>query len=67
MNSVLLSVLISVFFILGKMVIHYKESPSPNIKDGILVFLSSIATLYGAQQYVLKPKVTEVFTEKPPF
>ena len=67
MNSTLLSVLISILFVLGKMAIHYKESPSPNIKDGILVFLSSIATLYGAQQYTIKPKVTEVFTEKPPF
>jgi hypothetical protein len=50
------------------MALHYKESPSPNIKEGILVMLSSAAGLYGTSQFgMTKPKVTEVFTETPVF
>jgi hypothetical protein len=50
------------------MILHYKESPSPNIKEGILVMLSSFAGLYGTSQFgIVKPKVTEVFTETPGF
>jgi len=67
MNITFTAIIISVLFVLGKMAIHYKESPSPNIKDGILVFLSSLSTLYAMQQYVPKVKITDVFLEKPNF
>ena len=68
MNSAMISAMISVFYVLAKMAIHYKEQPSPNVKDGILVFLSSMVGFY-ASDYLgpLKPKITEVFTETPTF
>ena len=68
MNSFLISVVIGVIYVVLKMILHYKESPSPNIKEGILVMLSSFAGLYGTAQFgIVKPKVTEVFTETPGF
>jgi hypothetical protein len=68
MNSLLVSAIIGVIYVVVKMVLNYKESPSPNIKEGILVMLSSMAGLYGTSQFgMVKPKVTEVFTETPGF
>jgi hypothetical protein len=68
MNSLLVSVIIGVIYVVVKLVLNYKESPSPNIKEGILVMLSSLAGLYGTSQFgMVKPKVTEVFTETPGF
>jgi len=68
MNYFLVSGIIGVIFVIVKMALHYKESPSPNIKEGILVMLSSIAGLYATSQFgIVKPKVTEVFTEVPSF
>ena len=68
MNSLLVSVIIGVIYVVIKMALHYKESPSPNIKEGILVMVSSFAGLYGTSQFgIIKPKVTEVFTETPGF
>ena len=68
MNSLLVSAIIGVIYVVIKMVLNYKESPSPNIKEGILVMLSSMAGLYGTSQFgMVKPKVTEVFTETPGF
>ena len=63
-----LAVVISVIFTVLKMVIHYKESPRPNLKDSIIVFVSSVAGLYALEQFgKVTPKVTEVFTETPAF
>ena len=68
MNSLLVSAIIGVIYVVIKMALHYKESPSPNIKEGILVMVSSFAGLYGTSQFgMVKPKVTEVFTETPGF
>ena len=68
MNSLLVSCIIGAIYVIVKMALHYKEKPSPNIKEGILVMLSSMAGLYVTSQFgMVKPKVTEVFTEKPPF
>jgi hypothetical protein len=68
MNSLLVSAMIGVIYVVIKMVLHYKESPSPNIKEGFLVMVSSMAGLYGTSQFgMVKPKVTEVFTETPGF
>ncbi len=68
MNSVIISAMISLFFVLIKMAVNYKESPSPNIKDGLFVFLSSLVGLH-ASEYLGKstPKVMNVFTETPSF
>lgn len=68
MNSLLVSAIIGVIYVVVKLVLNYKETPSPNIKEGILVMLSSMAGLYGTSQFgMVKPKVTEVFTETPGF
>lgn len=68
MNSLLVSVIIGVIYVVIKLVLNYKENPSPNIKEGILVMVSSFAGLYGTSQFgMVKPKVTEVFTETPGF
>jgi hypothetical protein len=68
MNSLLVSAMIGVIYVVIKMALHYKESPSPNIKEGFLVMVSSMAGLYGTSQFgMVKPKVTEVFTETPGF
>jgi len=68
MNSIMISVMISIFYVLLKMAMNYKESPNPNIKDGMIVFMCSMAGLY-ASDYVGKstPQVMKVFTEIPPF
>jgi hypothetical protein len=63
-----LAVVISVIFTVLKMAIHYKESPRPNLKDSVIVFVSSVAGLYALEQFgKVTPKVTEVFTETPSF
>jgi hypothetical protein len=63
-----LAVVISVIFTILKMAIHYKESPRPNLKDSVIVFVSSVAGLYALEQFgKVTPKVTEVFTETPAF
>ena len=68
MNSLLVSAIIGVIYVVVKLVLNYKETPSPNIKEGILVMLSRMAGLYGTSQFgMVKPKVTEVFTETPGF
>ena len=60
--------MIGILFILVKMALNYKESPSPNFKDGVLVMLCSGAVMYGISQIGgIKPKSMEVFTETPPF
>lgn len=47
--------------------LHYKEKPFPNIKDGMVVFVSSMAAFYASDYFVIKPKITDVFTEAPSF
>lgn len=68
MNSLIISAMISLFYVLIKMAINYKESPNPNVKDGMFVFLSSMIGLY-ASEYIgkTKPSVMNVFTENPSF
>ena len=68
MHSSVIACMIGVLFVLVKMALNYKESPSPNFKDGLLVMLCSGAVMYGSTQIgIIKPKVTEVFTETPKF
>jgi hypothetical protein len=67
MNSVGISFIISLIYVLAKMALQYKENPRPNVKDGVLVFLSSMAGFYATDYFSLKPKVTDVFTEAPNF
>jgi len=67
MNTLMIACIISVIYVVINMGLHYKESPSPNIKEGIVVLLSSMAGLHVSTQFNLQPKVTEVFTESPSF
>lgn len=68
MNSIMISATISIFYVLLKMVMNYKESPNPNLKDGMIVFLCSMVGLY-ASDYIGKstPQAMKVFTEIPSF
>jgi len=62
----LVAVVISVIYMVAKMVLHKEKQPP--LKDGVLVFLSSIAGLYAMEQFGKgAPKITEVFTETPSF
>jgi hypothetical protein len=68
MNSLLVSCIIGAIYVFIKMALHYKESPSPNVKEGVIVMMSSLAGLYATSQFgIVKPKITEVFTEVPSF
>jgi hypothetical protein len=68
MNSLLVSCIIGAIYVFIKMALHYKESPSPNVKEGVIVMMSSLAGLYATSQFgIVKPKITEVFTEAPSF
>jgi len=62
----LIAVVISVLFMVVKMIIHKEKQPP--LKDGVLVFLSSIGGMYAMEQFgKTSPKITEVFTESPSF
>lgn len=68
MHSSVIACMIGILFVLVKFGLNYKESPTPNFKDGLLVMLCSGAVMYGANQIgIIKPKVMEVFTETPKF
>ena len=68
MNSAMIALIISILYMVLKTIIYYKENPMPNIKEGLLVFFSSLGGLYIVEQMgPSKPKVTEVFTETPSF
>ena len=68
MNLVAKSVIIGILYVVLKMALRYKESPKPNLKDGLAVFICSLSVLYGIEQYnIAKPKITEVLTTPPDF
>lgn len=68
MNLGITSAMISVLYVVLKMALNYKESPKPNLKDGIMVFMCSLISLYGIEQYsISKPKIIEVITTPPDF
>ena len=68
MNLGISAIIISVLFVLFKMALNYKDSPKPDLKDGLVVFISSIAGLYALENYSLvKSKGVEVFTAPPEF
>jgi len=68
MNLGITSVIISILYIILKMALNYKESPRPNVKEGVMVFVCSLVSLYGIEQYAIaKPKITEVLTTPPDF
>ena len=68
MNLGLTSAIISILYVILKMALNYKESPRPNVKECVMVFVCSLVSLYGIEQYAIaKPKITEVLTTPPDF
>ena len=68
MNLGLTSAIISILYVILKMALNYKDSPKPNVKEGVMVFMCSLVSLYGIEQYAIaKPKITEVLTTPPDF
>jgi hypothetical protein len=47
--------------------LNYKEKPVPNVKDGVLVFISSMGGFFISDYFSTKPKITDVFMEAPSF
>ena len=71
MNIALISAIISLAFLIGKLALTYKNADvKACIQDTVLVFISGAIGLYGYGKYgvtKLAEKKTEVFTEKPNF
>ena len=68
MNLGLTAVVIGVLFVLIKLAMHYKETQTPDFKDGALAGVSALAGLYAMDMYQQKiSKTVEVFTDKPAF
>ncbi len=65
--SAFISCIISIIYMLIKLALNYKEKPVPNIKDGIIVFMSSMGGFFISNSFSIKPKITDVFTEAPAF
>ena len=62
----LLAIAITIIYVIAKMALH-KET-RPNVKDGVVVFLSSVVGIYAMEHIPIKTtKLTEVFTETPSF
>ena len=69
-NYVVVSSIISALYSIIKYALTYKENPTPDIKESIIVFACSIAGLYIYDNYigvVAKPKLSEIFTDQPSF
>jgi hypothetical protein len=69
-NYVVVSSIISAIFSILKYSLNYKENPKPDIKDSVMIFVCSIAGLYIYDNYigvVVKPKLSEIFTDQPSF
>jgi hypothetical protein len=65
MNNAIIATLISVLYLILK---YMYSRESPNFKEGLFVFFSSLGGLYASEQFgPPKPKTTEVFTENPSF
>jgi hypothetical protein len=68
MNFGLTAVLIGVLFVALKFALHYKESPTPDMKEGVLAVISALGGLYAMDLYSQRvTKSVEVFTNKPEF
>lgn len=60
--------IIGILFVVLKLGIHYKETQTPDFKDGAVAAVSALAGLYAIDMYSKKvSKTVEVFTDKPSF
>jgi len=69
-NYIVISSIISTIFGVLKYALTYKENPKPDIKESIMIFVCSIAGLYIYDNFigvVVKPKLSEIFTDQPSF
>ena len=69
-NYLIVSSIISTLFSIIKYALTYKENPKPDVKESLMVFACTIAGLYIYDNYigvVTKPKLSEIFTDQPPF
>ncbi len=68
MNLGITAFVIGVCFVVLKFALHYKETQTPDLKDGMIAFISSMAGLYALDMYSKKiEKTVEVFTNAPTF
>jgi hypothetical protein len=68
MNLGITAFVIAVCFVVLKLGLYYKETKTPNLKDGMIAFVSSMAGLYAVDMYAKKiEKTVEVFTNAPAF
>jgi hypothetical protein len=68
MNLGITALAIGICFVVLKFGLNYKETQTPNFKDGMLVFVSSMAGLYAIDMYSKQvEKTVEVFTNAPAF
>ena len=68
MNLGITAFVIGVCFVVLKLALYYKETQTPNLKDGMIAFVSSMAGLYAIDLYSKKiEKTVEVFTNPPAF
>jgi hypothetical protein len=67
MNTITVSATISAFFILIKLLAHYKEDKRPDLSDVVYVFLSCVFGISVLEHYstAVLTKSVEVFTELP--
>jgi hypothetical protein len=66
----MLSSIIGVIFSILKFASNYNENPKPDFKESFFVFVSSMVGLYAYDNFILpdiKPKLSEIFTDPPPF
>ena len=71
MNNSIVAAIIGALFLAIKMTLKYKDPNTKQfIQDAVVVFISSMAALYGIERYVGKPmgpKIATVFIETPSF
>jgi len=68
MNLGITAIVIGILFVMIKFAVHYKENPTPDVKDGLLATISALGGLYAIDMYSQKvSKSVEVFTDKPAF
>ena len=67
---IVVAVIVTILFTAIKFALNYKEQPRPDLKDSAIVFGSTLAALYGYDNYIDKavtPKLSEIFTGPPEF
>ena len=67
---IVVAAIVAVLFTAIKFGLNYKEQPRPDLKETVIVFGSTLATLYVYDTYMDKavaPKLSQIFTGPPEF